>query len=69
MCFVVYLENGCLMQLFTGPNPKKGRSAFDDFGFSKELTKSRMKLYPLNVLHELSAFAKPTPATSVVKVN
>lgn len=55
---VFYTGQGCLVQLFTGPNPMKGRSAFDDFGFSKELTKARMKLYPLNLLHELSVFAK-----------
>ena len=53
----VFVDGGCLTQLFTGPNPMKGRNAFDDFGFSKELQKSRMKLYPLNLIHELSVFS------------
>lgn len=55
--FYCIVDEGCLTQLFTGPNPMKGRNAFDDFGFSKELQKTRMKLFPLNLLHELSVFA------------
>lgn len=52
------LGNGCLTQLFTAANPLKHRGAFDDYGFSKEHVKSRMKFYPLNRLNELSMFAK-----------
>lgn len=51
-------DKGCLAQLFTGANPMKGRSAFDDFGFSREVQKTRMKLYPLNLLHELAMFKR-----------
>ena len=69
----VFVDGGCLTQLFTGPNPMKGRNAFDDFGFSKELQKSRMKLYPLNLIHELSVFSdcrcKPTSQQKVIMSN
>ncbi|XP_067933661.1 tRNA (adenine(58)-N(1))-methyltransferase non-catalytic subunit TRM6-like [Watersipora subatra] len=58
-------DKGCLTQFFTGPNPMKGRAAFDDFGFPKQLARSRMKLYPLNQLHELSMFAKSKETTTL----
>jgi len=48
------------VQLFTGPNPVKGRPAFDDFGFSKECIKARVMFFPLNHMGNLKMFAKST---------